>query len=89
MIPRFQFSLRTLLIGVALLAVPCVYVAHEAKIVAERKAWLDAHDNNSYSFADQTRWQARSHPRMRPRSSGDGLGIGQSCGFASLKEKAV
>jgi hypothetical protein len=36
----FQFSLRTLMIGVTLLAVPCAYVAHEAKIVAKRKALL-------------------------------------------------
>src|SRR5579859_1426597 len=42
---RFQFSLRTLLIGVALLAVPCAYVAHEARIVAARKAWLESHPN--------------------------------------------
>ena len=36
-----QFSLRTLLIGVALLGVACAYLAHEAKIVQARKAWLD------------------------------------------------
>ena len=36
----FQFSLRTLMIGVALLAVVCAYVAHEASIVAARKASL-------------------------------------------------
>ena len=34
---RFQFRLRTLLIGVTLLAVLCGYLAHEAKIVRERK----------------------------------------------------
>jgi hypothetical protein len=43
-IPRFQFRLRTLLIGVALLGVPCLYVAHETRIVAQRKTWLAAHD---------------------------------------------
>ena len=37
----YQYSLRTLLIGVALLAVPCADVAHEARIVSERKAVLD------------------------------------------------
>ncbi len=37
-----QFSLRTLLIGVALLSVPFAYVAHEYQIVAARKAWLEA-----------------------------------------------
>jgi hypothetical protein len=38
----FQFSLRTLLIGVTLLAVPCAYVGLQAKIVRERKAHLQA-----------------------------------------------
>ena len=33
----FQFSLRTLLIGVTLLAVACGYVAWQAKIVRDRK----------------------------------------------------
>ena len=33
----FQFSLRTLLIGVTLVAVPCAYVGWQAKIVSERK----------------------------------------------------
>ncbi len=45
-VPRrrwYQFSLRTLLIGVALLGVLCAYVAHEYRIVAARKAWLAAH----------------------------------------------
>ena len=35
-----HFNLRTLLIVVALLAVPFAYVAHEGKIVQERKAML-------------------------------------------------
>ena len=39
----YQFSLRTLLIGVALLGVACAYVAHEARIVAARKAWIASH----------------------------------------------
>lgn len=37
---RFQFRLRTLMIVVALLAVPCAYVDWEAKIVRERRAEL-------------------------------------------------
>jgi hypothetical protein len=37
----FQFSLRSLMIFVALLAVPMGYVAHVAKIVRERKLLLD------------------------------------------------
>jgi hypothetical protein len=36
----FQFSLRTLLIGVTLLAVPCAYVGWQAKIVRERRVEL-------------------------------------------------
>jgi hypothetical protein len=36
----FQFSLRTLMIGVALLAVACAYVGLQAKIVRERETAL-------------------------------------------------
>jgi hypothetical protein len=39
----FQFSLRTLLIGVTLLAVPLGYVGWQAKIVRERGAFLENH----------------------------------------------
>ena len=38
---RFQFRLRTLLIGVTLLAVPCAYVGWQTKTISERKASLD------------------------------------------------
>ena len=41
---RFQFRLRTLMIGVALLAIPCAYVGWQAKIVRDRKAvarWIE------------------------------------------------
>ena len=41
---RFQFSLRTLMIGVTLLAVPSAYVGWQAKIVRDRKAvarWIE------------------------------------------------
>ena len=38
---RFQFRLRTLMIGVTLFAlIPCGYVGWQAKIVRERKAWV-------------------------------------------------
>jgi hypothetical protein len=37
----FQFSLRTLMIGVTLLALVCAHVAHEANTVGARKALLD------------------------------------------------
>jgi hypothetical protein len=39
---RFQFSLRTLLIGVTVIAVACAYIGWEAKIVRERDAALAA-----------------------------------------------
>jgi hypothetical protein len=35
-LPRFQFRLRTLMIGVTLLAVPCAYVGWQAAIVRVR-----------------------------------------------------
>ena len=37
---RFQFHLRTLMIGVTLLAVACGYVGWQAKILRERRALL-------------------------------------------------
>jgi hypothetical protein len=38
-----QFSLRTLLIVVMLLAVACWYVTGQTKIVKERQSWIDSH----------------------------------------------
>lgn len=38
---RFQFHLRTLLTVVAIFAIPCAYVGHQAEIVRGRKAMLD------------------------------------------------
>jgi hypothetical protein len=38
---RFQFRLRTLLIGVTLLAVPCAYVGWQANVVRARRAELN------------------------------------------------
>jgi hypothetical protein len=56
---RFQFRLRTLLIGVTLLAVPLGYIGAQMRIVKERKAWLESHTqfglsggNFTPSFAD-------------------------------------
>jgi hypothetical protein len=43
-LPRFQFRLRTLMIGVMLFCVSVGgYVSSQAKIVRERQAWLDDH----------------------------------------------
>ena len=44
----FQFRLRTLLVGVTLLAIPCAYVAHEYRIVAARKSWMAQHPQGGY-----------------------------------------
>jgi hypothetical protein len=38
----FQFSLRTLLTFVVIVAIPCAYVGWEAKIVRERRTLLDS-----------------------------------------------
>jgi hypothetical protein len=60
---RFQFRLRTLMIGVTLLAVPCTYVGWQAKIVREREAflenrmWLSA--EHSPSGPVQAHWMLR------------------------------
>ena len=44
---RFQFRLRTLMIGVTLLAAVCAYVGWQARIVRERMLmmrWIKEHD---------------------------------------------
>jgi hypothetical protein len=41
---RFQFRLRTLFIGVTLLAVPLGYVGWQVKIVRERKAIIEGNE---------------------------------------------
>jgi hypothetical protein len=38
---RFQFRLRTLMIAVTLLAIPCGYLGWQAKIVRDRRAMID------------------------------------------------
>jgi hypothetical protein len=48
----FQFSLRTLMIGVALLAVPLSYVGWEAKVVRERAAFLDHLEKSGAFISD-------------------------------------
>ena len=45
----FQFSLRTLMIGVTLLAVACGYLVHEAMLVSHRRAmvdWVNEHNGS-------------------------------------------
>ena len=50
----FQFNLRTLMIGVTLLAVACGYFAWQARIVWERKATKDWVRANGGYFPDST-----------------------------------
>jgi hypothetical protein len=46
---RFQFRLRTLMIGVTLFAlIPCGYVGWQAKIVRERRSWLTRLQEEGY-----------------------------------------
>ncbi len=40
---RFQFRLRTLFAVVTMAAVACAYVAHEWRIVRDRRNWLSNH----------------------------------------------
>jgi hypothetical protein len=49
---RFQFRLRTLMVVVTLLAVPCAYVGWQAKIVRERNAMLRTFGENRFGFYD-------------------------------------
>ena len=52
----FQFRLRTMLIAVVLVSIPCGYVAHEWRIVAARKAWLVRNGVDSpWDFVDPDR----------------------------------
>ena len=48
----YQFSLRTMLIGVALLSLLCARFAHEAMTVHERRAWLEANPQRSLGIRD-------------------------------------
>ncbi len=62
---RFQFRLRTLLIVVTLFAIPCGFVAHEAKIVARRKVWLVAH-SCYFKISDHVVWSLHSEREHGP-----------------------
>jgi hypothetical protein len=57
---RFQFRLRTLMIVVTRLAVPCAYVGWQAKIVRERTAFRDDHCRFSWvGDYDEIPWLRR------------------------------
>ena len=70
----FQFRLRTLLIGMMLLSVPLGDVAHELRIVAERKAWFDGDYRGGTEFPDRGLVQSfqRATRQNSRLSSGDG-----------------
>jgi hypothetical protein len=63
---RFQFRLRTLLIGVTLLAGVCGYVAWQAKTVQERKAVADL---VQYQYKGAVYWSSEVK-RLSPSASG-------------------
>jgi hypothetical protein len=66
----FQFSLRTLLIGVTLLAVACAYVAWQARIVRERRALLLLIESREYGWYSGERSASHDFP---PAASGHDL----------------
>ncbi|HEV2969140.1 MAG TPA: hypothetical protein VGY55_04060 [Pirellulales bacterium] len=55
---RFQFSLRTLLIGVTLLGVACGYIARQAEMVHDRRAVLADIESNGGGFFSTVRTTA-------------------------------
>ncbi len=65
---RFQFRLRTLMIGVTLLAVPCGYIGWQARIVWERKAMLNRiseFDGSYLTVMSLGSFQACQYPEKR------------------------
>jgi hypothetical protein len=66
---RFQFRLRTLMIVVTLLAVPCAYVGWQAKIVRERREtaeWIGKTlGGTTYRYDDDLMF-VKSYRRFRP-----------------------
>ena len=79
---RFQFSLRTLLIFVTLLAIPCGYVGYQKKIVANRQEMLKKikEDRGDWVRSDlmiktELRWPGYQPPWIR-RLFGD-IAVGE------------
>ena len=48
----FQFRLRTLLIGVVLIGSACGYVAHEGRLVRERRVMFTRYFKQAWFFSD-------------------------------------
>jgi hypothetical protein len=63
----FQFSLRTLLIGVTLFAAACGYVAHEAHIVRERQTWIADPEPTERELKFQKAWLESDKNDIEPR----------------------
>ena len=66
----FQFSLRTLMIAVTLLAVPCAYVGWQVKIVRDRKATV-------HEVAEMNGDGGGEAQRDGPHRRSDRLGVGR------------
>jgi hypothetical protein len=79
----FQFSLRTLLIGVTLLAVACAYLAHQARIVNDRKAMMQtlAHEGGRVLSAAESAEHMASQPEPRLNWIRQLLGDEYVCGL--------
>src|SRR4051794_5204364 len=58
----YQFSLRTLLIGVTLLAVPCAYVGWQIRIVRARRALRASDFAFFYRAIDMAFFEAEKYP---------------------------
>ena len=63
----FQFGLRTLLIGVAMLGVPCAHVGSQARIARERSAWMRDHLGSTLIYhRSPTHIAAFGDPKFAP-----------------------
>jgi len=60
----YQFRLRTLLVGTALLSIPCGYVGNEWRIVATRWNWL-LHHRVAFGVYNETDASAPKLPYVR------------------------
>ncbi len=69
-----QFSLRTLMIVVTLLAVPCAYVGWQTRIVIDRKAVLSS--RVTASFIPHTRTTIKPSAPMLASTHAEGSGSG-------------
>jgi hypothetical protein len=84
---RFQFSLRTLLIGVTLLAVPCAYTGWQEKIISERREVVATHGIIRSWYIPIVRYDSTpEHPLPRPLAPWPLRWLGED-GFARIVAK--